>query len=99
MRGVPGEYELLVWCRYCWCFHKHDGGTDPVKGGTGNGPREPHCGGGDELGRYDQQYVLKCVGFMTAEIRQAHKASQRIRSKHVKAMRATMDENEKTEKN
>lgn len=97
MRGVPGEYQLLVWCRYCWCFHKHLGGIDPLKG-TGNGHREPHCSSEDELGRYDQQYELKCVGFITEEILQLHKASQRIRSKYVKAIReAVQRKNENKE--
>ncbi len=90
--AVPSEtrldcHSLVVWCKYCWTFHSHGGGSDPTAG-TGDGPRVPHCTFKDELGAYKKDYLLKCVGFITHEINAAHRADRRIRESHVKKIRA-----------
>lgn len=79
-----GGYQLYVWCRYCWCFHLHGGGDDPLNG-TGDGSRVPHCSKRDELGCYNRDYILKCVGYLTPEIEQLHEARESVRDQYVRA--------------
>ncbi len=81
-RKAGSFYQLYVWCRYCWKFHLHGGGSAPLE--TKAGSRVPHCLPGPW--RYEKQYVLEVVGTYTPEIENTHNPDLRYRTRFLKRL-------------